>query len=96
MIFSTGIAFYYQQIYGNFTLPFFIALVVGYMFKDRIKSSIGQLFISKASSFFYDYKIKIKDHENNLIGITKDGVKYGKICSIIWVASSAFLVITES
>lgn len=72
MVFSTGIAFYYQQVYGNFTLPFFIALVVGYMFKDRIKASIGLLFISKASSFFYDYKIKIKDLQNNLIGITKE------------------------
>ncbi|MBI9040368.1 hypothetical protein [Lutibacter sp.] len=76
MVFSTGIAFYYQQVYGNFTLPFFIVLVVGYMFKDRIKSSIGQLFISKASSFFYDYKIKIKDHENNLIGITKENFAF--------------------
>lgn len=72
MVFSTGIAFYYQQVYGNFTLPFFIALVVGYMFKDRIKASIGLLFISKASTFFYDYKIKIKDLQNNLIGITKE------------------------
>ena len=61
MVFSTGIAFYYQQVYGNFTLPFFIALVVGYMLKDRIKASIGLLFVSKASSFFYDFKIKIKE-----------------------------------
>ncbi|WP_299528910.1 hypothetical protein [uncultured Lutibacter sp.] len=76
MIFSTGIAFYYQQVYGNFTLPFFITLVVGYMFKDRIKSFIGQLFISKANSFFYDYKIKIKDHENNLIGTTKENFTF--------------------
>jgi len=76
MVFSTGIAFYYQQVYGNFTLPFFIALVVGYMFKDRIKSSIGLLFISKANSFYSDYKIKIKDHENNLIGITKENFAF--------------------
>ena len=76
MVFSTGIAFYYQQVYGNFTLPFFIALVVGYMFKDRIKSSIGLLFISKASSFFYDFKIKIKDPENNIIGVIKENFTF--------------------
>ena len=76
MIISTGIAFYYQQVYGNFTLPFFVALVVGYMLKDRIKSSIGLLFISKASSFFYDYKIKIKDPENNIIGVIKENFAF--------------------
>ena len=76
MVFSTGIAFYYQQIYGNFTLPFFIALVIGYMFKDRIKSSISLLFISKASSFFYDFKIKIKDPENNIIGLIKENFTF--------------------
>ena len=76
MVFSTGIAFYYQQVYGNFTLPFFIALVVGYMLKDRIKASIGLLFVSKASSFFYDFKIKIKDSGNNLIGIIKENFTF--------------------
>jgi len=76
MVFSTGIAFYYQQLYGNFTLPFFIILVVGYMFKDRIKSFIGLLFISKASSFFYDFKVKIKDPESNRIGIIKENFTF--------------------
>ena len=76
MIFSTGIAFYYQLIYGNFTLPFFIALVVGYMFKDRIKSLVGLLFISKSNSLFYDYKVKIKDSKNNIIGIIKENFSF--------------------
>ena len=76
MVFSTGIAFYYQQVYGNFTLPFFIALVVGYMFKDRIKWSISLLFVSRASSFFYDYKVKIKDPENNIIGEIKENFTF--------------------
>ena len=76
MVFSTGIAFYYQLIYGNFTLPFFIALVVGYMFKDRIKWLIGLLFISKANSMFYDYKVKIKDSKNNIIGKIKENFTF--------------------
>ncbi len=46
MIFATIIGFYFQNKYGNFTFPFFIALVVGYMFKDRIKES-GRAFFSK-------------------------------------------------
>jgi hypothetical protein len=76
MVFSTGIAFYYQLVYGNFTLPFFIALVVGYMFKDRIKWLIGLLFISKANSLFYDYKVKIKDSKNNIIGKIKENFSF--------------------
>ncbi|UMB59874.1 hypothetical protein MHL31_12410 [Lutibacter sp. A80] len=76
MVFSTAVAFYYQQIYGNFTLPFFIALVVGYMFKDRIKASIGLLFVSRASSFYHDFKIKIKDSGANLIGIVKENFTF--------------------
>jgi len=70
------IAFYYQQVYGNFTLPFFIALVVGYMFKDRIKASIGLLFVSKANSFFHDFKIKIRDSGTNLIGVVRENFTF--------------------
>ena len=76
MIFSTALAFYYQQRYGSTTLPFFIVLVIGYVLRDRIKKRIELLFISKASSFFYDYKIKIKDPENNLIGVIKENFTF--------------------
>jgi len=72
MIFSTAIAFYYQQIYGNFTIPFFGALVVSYMLKDRIKGSIGLLFISRSQSFFYDYKIKITNNLGKKVGKIKE------------------------
>ena len=76
MVFSTGIAFYYQLVYGNFTLPFFIILVVSYMLKDRIKAIIGLLFISKANSLFYDYKVKIKNPENKIIGVIKENFTF--------------------
>ena len=72
MIFSTGIAFYYQRVYGNFTYPFFIALVVSYMLKDRIKGLISLLFISKARFLFNDYKIKITNTLGEKIGIFKE------------------------
>lgn len=72
MIFSTGIAFYYQQKHGNFTTPFFIALVVSYMLKDRIKGLVSASFISKSNSFFYDYKIKITNSIDKKIGLFKE------------------------
>ncbi|MEN8124403.1 MAG: hypothetical protein ABFR32_04670 [Bacteroidota bacterium] len=72
MVFSTGIAFYYQQIYGNFTMPFFIALVISYMLKDRIKGLISLMFISRSSSLFYDYKIKITNSSDKKVGRIKE------------------------
>jgi hypothetical protein len=76
MVFSTMVAFYYQQKYGNFTLPFLIALVLSYMLKDRIKGYVGYLFVSKASSIFYDFKLSIYSSEKNKIGIIKENFRY--------------------
>lgn len=55
MIIATVIAFWAQQRYGNFTLAFFVALVVGYMFKDRIKDGVRSLLEKLASPIIYDY-----------------------------------------
>ncbi len=76
MVFSTGIAFYYQMVYGNFTMPFFIALVMSYMLKDRIKGLISLMFVSKSSSFFYDFKIKITNSLRKKIGIIKENFTF--------------------
>lgn len=79
MIFSTGIAFYYQQLYGNFTMPFFLALVVSYMLKDRIKGLISMLFVSKSSIFFYDFKIKVTNSLGKKIGLFKENFAFVSI-----------------
>jgi len=76
MVFSTSVAFYYQQKYGNFTLPFFIALVLSYMLKDRIKGGVGLIFVSKAHSMFNDYKIKIYNSEHDKIGVIKENFSF--------------------
>ena len=60
MIFATIVAFYFQRIYGNFTFPVFVALVIGYMFKDRIKEAGRALFSDKLHNFIYDRRINIK------------------------------------
>ena len=76
MIFSTGIAFYYQQVYGNFTMPFFIALVVGYMLKDRIKGLVSMLFMSRSINLFYNYKIKITNSLGKKVGLIKENFSF--------------------
>ena len=60
MIFATVVAFYFQSIYGNFTFPAFVALVVGYMFKDRIKEFGRALLSDKLQAFLYDRRINIR------------------------------------
>lgn len=65
MILATAIAFSFQLRYGNFTMPFFVALVVSYMLKDRIKELMRYYFSQKKRVKYYDNKttISIKDKE---------------------------------
>lgn len=60
MVFATVVAFYFQIMYGTFTFPVFVALVVGYMFKDRIKEAGRALLANKLHTFLYDRRINIR------------------------------------
>jgi hypothetical protein len=60
MFFATAVAFYFQSVYGSFTFPAFVALIVGYMFKDRIKQLGQTLFAGKLQANLYDRRINIK------------------------------------
>lgn len=60
MVFATVVAFYFQSIYGNFTFPVFVALVIGYMFKDRIKEFSRAVLSDKLHAFLYDRRINIR------------------------------------
>lgn len=75
MVFATVVSFAFQQTYGNFTLPFFIALVISYMFKDRIKDLIRNYFAHGLGSRFYDYRITIRVN-NHKIGRVKEGFDF--------------------
>ena len=73
--FCHGHFFSFQQTYGNFTMPLFIALVVSYMFKDRIKDLMHYWFANKLGSKFYDYKIKLVMH-GEPVGWGKEGCDF--------------------
>ncbi len=75
MVFATVISFAFQQTYGNFTLPFFIALVISYMFKDRIKELVRMYFSTRLSSRLFDYKIQIRVG-NRQVGLCKEGFDF--------------------
>ncbi len=75
MIFATLISFSFQQKYGNFTMPLFVALVVSYMLKDRIKELTRYYFVHRLAKKYFDNKttISIKDKP---IGWIKEGVDF--------------------
>jgi multidrug transporter EmrE-like cation transporter len=77
MIFATVVGFYFQQTYGNFTFPLFIALVVGYMFKDRIKELV-RLYISRyLENILYDRRIIIRTRDGkHKLGVLKEKVSF--------------------
>lgn len=75
MIFATVVAFSVQLKYGSYTMPLFVALVVSYMLKDRIKDFTRFYFAHKMGSRYFDHKITMKIHEEN-IGWEKESMDF--------------------
>ena len=75
MIFATIVSFAFQQRYGNFTIPLFIALVVSYMLKDRIKELMRFYFAYRVGSKYFDNKATISIKEQP-IGWMKEGMDF--------------------
>ena len=71
MIFATFVAFKAQHFFGSFTTPLFMALVVSYIFKDRIKDLIKFYFNKKFRKKVFDYKTVIK-HNSKIIGVASE------------------------
>ena len=76
MIFATGIAFAFQKKYGNFTTPLFFALVVSYMFKDRLKDLMRYYFAGKLKKIFFDHKTKILVRNDQPVGWCKESFDF--------------------
>jgi hypothetical protein len=75
MIFATAVAFAVQREYGNFTMPLFVALVVSYMLKDRIKELARHYFAHNLGTRYFDHKIQIS-RQGIPIGWSKEGVDF--------------------
>ena len=77
MIFATAVAFYFQYRFGNFTLPFFIALVIGYMFKDRIKELSRIVFARRLEKYLFDRRITIRTQDGqHRVGVLREKVRF--------------------
>ncbi len=75
MVVATLSSFFFQQRYGNFTLPFLIALVVSYMFKDRLKDLLRLFFARRVSNKVFDTRTDFRV-KGRYIGWSKDSVDF--------------------
>jgi len=75
MIVATLSSFFFQQRYGNFTLPFLIALVISYMFKDRLKDWLRLIFARRVSNNVFDTRTDFSI-KGRSIGWSKDSVDF--------------------
>ncbi|MFH1121616.1 MAG: hypothetical protein V1775_17485 [Bacteroidota bacterium] len=75
MIFATVIAFSFQQKFGNFTMPFFVAIIVGYMLKDRIKELLRYYYAHRLSRRFFDHRTDVSLSGHN-IGWSKESMDF--------------------
>lgn len=75
MIFATVIAFWGALRYGAATPALFLALVISYMGKDRIKEVLRYYFAHKLSSRYFDNKTRI-GIKNAEIGWIKEAVDF--------------------
>ncbi|MCR5660312.1 MAG: hypothetical protein K6G25_13430 [Bacteroidales bacterium] len=75
MVVATLSSFFFQQRYGNFTLPFLIALVISYMFKDRLKDWLRLIFARRVSNKVFDTRTDFRIKGRH-IGWSKDSFDF--------------------
>ena len=75
MLFATVIAWGFQRTFGNLTWPLFIALIISYMMKDRIKELMRYWFAHRVGSKYYDNKAKVS-LDGREIGWLKEGMDF--------------------
>jgi hypothetical protein len=76
MLFATLVLFLSQSFYGPLTLPVFLSLVIGYMFKDRIKEMLRVYFSRKVASVLFDHKTRIYSDPRHPIGQCRESVDF--------------------
>jgi hypothetical protein len=78
MFFATVVAFWGQSSFGNFTMPFFIILIISYMFKDRIKEMLRETLKKNVFKYLYDYKYKLYIDEKYKVGVIRESFDFIK------------------
>jgi len=74
MLFAVLVTLFFQRRYAMDSLPFVLAVVISYIFKDRIKDWLKLLFSKSLTRWISDRKIDILDSSGGeRIGLLKEG-----------------------
>jgi len=76
MIIGAALTFIFQKSLGGFTIPLYIALVIIYMLKDRIKDLSRHYLIGKINKRFFDHKTVIRVKGDEKIGWCKESFDF--------------------
>ena len=76
MIFATVIAFAWQGQYGALSANLFIALVIGYIFKDRIKDLLKEQLSKRLKKRIPDRRLEILRDERYHVGDCKESFEF--------------------
>ena len=78
MIFATLVAFLSKVKFGELSFSLFMALVVSYIFKDRMKE-LGRLYFDNIlKKYLYDQRVNIRYGTDQVIGICREGFSFVK------------------
>jgi hypothetical protein len=76
MIFATAVLFVSTQLYGALTGPVFFALVISYIFKDRIKERMRLYLSRKAARWLFDYRTTLYASGKDRIGVCSESMDF--------------------
>lgn len=76
MIFATAVLFVSTQVYGALTGPVFFALVISYIFKDRIKERMRLFLSRKAARWLFDHRTIFYASGKERIGVCQESVDF--------------------
>ncbi len=80
MAIAMAIAFMAQQEYGNLTLQFFNAMVVGYILKDRIKELTRNITWKRLNKNYFDFRTTILDgRKKKILGQIREQVRFPEL-----------------
>ena len=75
MLFATIVSFSFQRRFGSLTMPLFVALILSYMLKDRIKELMRFYFAHRLGQKYFDNKT-ILSIKNQIIGSIREGFDF--------------------
>jgi hypothetical protein len=76
MAFATVVAFWAQSRFSNLGAQLFLILVVAYMFKDRLKEAVRNVFSQLLQRGLYDRKVVIEDPAGGQLGWCREKIDF--------------------